>query len=1013
MGYDAISLWAPTLTLLALLFGLSYIVRREKAPAWLVDNPVTYILALGIALSAWAIFGSVGFAYQFGYSYLSYFFGFSAVFFLAPIFLVPLQRLRQTFQLETLTDLLVYRYRSQAAGSFITLMMLILMLPLMAVQIQVLENILRLWQPQTSPQPILQVLLIAVAGFIAFFGIRSPDNRYSQPSLVGGIALLSLVKYIVLVGLVVGCFMRVFGSFGGLQNWLAEQPHALDRLYRSAASGPWRSLSLAFCTSVVALPYLYHIVLSNKQEKNRNFYIAAWAFPLCLLLVALMVPLTLWMGMRMNLPTSPEYYLVSLSQIVLGQTGMIGVWLLTICATFGTLAVSALALSITVSNYWALPLYHPAPQASIYSWLNWTKRVGIIIVLLISYGFYRWIANKHDLSELALLSFVGMLQLLPGIVGTLFWPRANKKGLLSGLIVGFAIWFFGLMIPLLASPENALSPFNLGFSFTIENWQTPALLAFSANTFLFISLSLISKQSPVEIATAQNCTIQNVRRPYRWDIGWQNVDDIIQRLTLSLGIKTARREVALALTDLGFTQAEQRPYALRRLRDQLETNLSALFGPASAQRIIDKHLPYLAATGEKGQDIYYIEQALSSYEKRFTGLAGALDHLRRFHRQTILALPQGVISLSEDGEIVGWNLAMEKLSSIPHEQVIGSKIQDLPEPWRYLVLRLIAEANTQALQETVSLAGKTRCLSLKATDIQTHRTGRALRGMVVVIEDLTDIKQLESQLAHSERLASIGKLAAGVAHEIGNPLTAIACLSQELRAGLQNPENRELTEEMLRQTHRIRDIVQSLVTFSHNGGQNVHQNSPIDVSTSINSAIQLSRLSHSAKKMHFINEVPNTLWIQGNAQKFQQVMINLLSNARDASGPTQSIVVSSDHSTHNMACITVTDEGHGIPEKYKDQLFDPFFTTKPAGRGTGLGLSLVYSIIQEFNGQIEIISPANNEGTGTRVEMRFPRITPDPTQISAQESANTQTKTKTNTPSIERSASIESVSTPD
>jgi PAS domain S-box-containing protein len=1003
MAYDLASLWVPTIVLLIALFGVSFVIRREKAPAWLVNNPITYILALGISISAWAVFGSVGFAYQFGYSYLSYFFGFSAVFFLAPIFLVPLQRLRQSFQLETLTDLLVYRYRSQAAGSIITLIMLILMLPLLAVQIQALDNVLMLWDPKADTSLMLQTVLLAVAIFIAYFGIRSPENRYSQPSLIGGIAFISLVKYVLLIGLVFVCFRKVFHNFDGLQSWLAEQPHALDRLYRSGSSGPWRSLSLAFCTSVVALPYLYHVVLSNKKEHNRNFYIAAWAFPLCLMIVAITIPITLWMGMRMNIPTSPEYFLVQLSKLMLGQGGMAAVWILGICATFGTLAVSALTLSITVSNYWALPLYHPTPHASLYSWLSWTKRVGIILIFLLSYQCYKWLGNKYDLSELALLSFVGMLQFLPGIVGTLFWPRANKKGLLFGLIAGFSIWCVGLLIPLLVGTPSTATSFNMGFSFTIENWQTPAILAFSTNAALFVALSILTKQSPVEIASAQNCTIQNVRRPYRWDIGWQNVDDIIQRLTLSLGLKTARREVALALQDLGFTPAEQRPYALRRLRDQLETNLSALFGPASAQRIIDKQLPYLAATGEKGQDIYYMEQALSSFEKRFTGLAGALDHLRRFHRQTILELPQGVISMSEDGEIVGWNLAMEKLSHIPHEQVIGSKVQDLPEPWRYLVLRIIAQPHNQAQQETISLGGKTLCLSLKATDIQTHRTGRALRGMVVVIEDLTEIKQLESQLAHSERLASIGKLAAGVAHEIGNPLTAIACLSQELRACLQDPQNKELTEEVLRQTHRIRDIVQSLVSFSHNGGQQVHQSSPIDVSTSIDAAIQLICLSRAAKHMRFSNKVPSTIWIQGNSQKFQQVMINLLSNARDASGPGQSINISSDLSTTETAVITITDEGHGIPTQFQDKLFDPFFTTKPPGKGTGLGLSLVYSIIQEFNGQIEIASPVAPTGRGTRVTLKFPRISPDPTYttLAKQNAAYTEFQSQTSKPKEE------------
>ncbi|MEJ2681256.1 MAG: ATP-binding protein [Gammaproteobacteria bacterium] len=789
-----------------------------------------------------------------------------------------------------------------------------------------------------------------------------------------------MVKYSALLLLVGVSFHRVFGDFAALQSWLDQNPLALERLYSSTRQAPWHNLNLAFCTSVVALPHLFHVVLSNKHENIKTFFIATWAFPACLLLVAFSIPVVLWMAIKLDVAPPAEYFLLGVAQHVLAPWGPLLVWLMALCASFAVLAISALTLSIMVSHYWVLPLYQPTPKAGIYSWLSWVKRAGIAFFLMAAYLFFRLTHDTQSLSDLVMLTVVGMLQFLPGIVGTLFWPRANRKGLLFGLAFGFIVWFIGLLLPILFSSllTRAL-PFGLGYLFTIENWQTPAFLAFTLNAMTFVSLSLITRQSPVEIATAQNCIVHSIRKPYRWDISWRNVNDLIQRLTPALGHSTAHREVALALRNLGFTPAEQRPYALRRLRDQLESNLSALFGPALAQRVVDNQLPYLAATGHAGQDIYYIEQALSSYETRFSGLADTLDHLRRFHRQTVLALPHGVISLSGNGEIIGWNLAMERLSHITHEQVIGSKVQDLENPWKDLILRLISQAQAQALQETVNIAGLSHCLSLKATDILTHRTGKALRGMIIAIEDLTDIKRLESQLAHSERLASVGKLAAGVAHEIGNPLTAIACLSQELRSGLRTAHNRELVEELIRQTHRIRDIVQSLVTFSHSGLPPTQRAVPVIVSTNVDAAIQLTRLSDAGKKMCFINTVDSDLWILGDEQKFQQVFINVLSNARDASTPGDRIVVSSHESTDETAVITITDDGHGIPDSIKDTLFDPFVTTKRPGQGTGLGLSLVYSIVREFNGHIYFTSPVNARGTGTQVKLHFPRFFPEET----------------------------------
>src|SRR5262249_9114201 len=153
-----------------------------------------------------------------------------------------------------------------------------------------------------------------------------------------------------------------------------------------------------------------------------------------------------------------------------------------------------------------------------------------------------------------------------------------------------------------------------GFTPTVENWQTPAIIAILLNGFCFVVISFLSKQSLEEEVAANNCAIQNLRRPYRWALSATNVDEFIERLAKPLGFATAKREVKLALEDSGMDISEAKPYALRRLRDQIESNLSSLLGPALAQEIIDDSLPYKMNPNEISEDIHFIEQNLEYYQ---------------------------------------------------------------------------------------------------------------------------------------------------------------------------------------------------------------------------------------------------------------------------------------------------------------------------------------------------------------------------------------------------------------
>ena len=332
----------------------------------------------------------------------------------------------------------------------------------------------------------------------------------------------------------------------------------------------------------------------------------------------------------------------------------------------------------------------------------------------------------------------------------------------------------------------------------------------------------------------------------------------------------------------------------------------------------------------------------------------------------------GVCSLAKDQEILMWNRALEELTEIPALQVVGSRLSTIAEPWQSLLADFIQQRDEHLHKQRLQLDGHSRCLNLhKAAIAEPLAPGNS--GLVLLIEDLTETQMLEDKLVHSERLASIGRLAAGVAHEIGNPITGIACLAQNLRE--EREDDSELTEisgQILEQTKRVSRIVQSLMSFAH-AGSHQHSDEPVCLAEVAQDAIGLLALNRRNFEVQFYNLCDPDHWVEGDPQRLAQVLINLLSNARDASPPHSAVRVKSEAGEHTVDMI-VEDEGSGIPKNIMDRLFEPFFTTKDPGEGTGLGLALVYSIVEEHYGQITIDSPADVQSQrGTRIRVTLPR----------------------------------------
>ena len=245
----------------------------------------------------------------------------------------------------------------------------------------------------------------------------------------------------------------------------------------------------------------------------------------------------------------------------------------------------------------------------------------------------------------------------------------------------------------------------------------------------------------------------------------------------------------------------------------------------------------------------------------------------------------------------------------------------------------------------------------------------ALAGTIVVVEDISARVQLEEQLQISEKMASIGLLAAGVAHEVNTPLTGISSFTQML---LQNAEpdhpNTKVLEKIERQTFRAAKIVNGLLNLARPAQT---ESGAVDLNVVINDVLVLLEHQLRTGRIQVRKELSaSPLLIQGVEYKLQQVLLNLFLNARDAM-PRGGWLTIATRDDEAGAAIEVGDTGSGIPPEQLSRIYDPFFTTKEIGKGTGLGLSITYGIVQEHGGTINCESTI---GQGTRFTLVLPMV---------------------------------------
>src|SRR5271156_281477 len=392
---------------------------------------------------------------------------------------------------------------------------------------------------------------------------------------------------------------------------------------------------------------------------------------------------------------------------------------------------------------------------------------------------------------------------------------------------------------------------------------------------------------------------------------------------------------------------------------------------------------YIGIAIQNAQPYRRLEQKITEFES-----------LKEFHENIVESINIGVFAVDLDDRIESWNTQMEGMYEKPRGEVLQQHISTVLPPefvTRFNSVREEHGTHTLYKFRLVLPNGSERIANIAIAPLVTRNFVAV--GRIILVDDITDRIQLEAQLTQSEKLSSIGLLAAGVAHEVNTPLAVISSYTQMLTKHMRDDERlAPVLEKITQQTFRASEIVNGLLNFSRTSGTEF---TSVNLNELLGDTVTL--LEHQFKTSQIRVETnfdPHLARIHGNQGKLQQVILNLMLNAKDGMfGTPNATLKIATFNGAGRVMVRIQDSGNGIEKEHLHRIYDPFFTTKTKPqegehKGTGLGLAVSYGIMQEHAGKIHVESEI---GIGTAFQLEFtssgtrPAITAEAPKSSVQD----------------------------
>ncbi|GAB5381346.1 MAG: PAS domain-containing hybrid sensor histidine kinase/response regulator [Aliiglaciecola sp.] len=974
---------------LVYLFGLFWLARWGDKDTPLArsitSHPGIYSLALAIYCTAWTFFGAVGEASRNDWRYLPILLGPALVYVFGYRFIYKLVLVSKKQNITTIADFISSRYgKRQTVALLVTIIALLATIPYVALQLKAIGSAFQIVSGQQNSELIVVIATIFIAIFSIYFGTQRTDVTEYRRGLMLAIAFESTVKLIALVAIAAIAYfwayadnsaqfnqsLKAFESVGNFQSF--------DFIAQTIMAG----------AAIICLPRQFHVAVVDNLSLE-HLKTSRWMFPLYLLATASVIPIIAAAGQTLLGQQDPDTYVLGLAVLSDSIIVKMLVFVGGLSAATAMIVIATLTLSTMVTNDVILPKllarkHINQPGFNYGKTILLVRRVVIGFLLLFAWGYNQQMTGSRSLASIGLIAFSLVVQLLPAIVGGLYWKRGHAHGVYAGLMAGIVTWILWLMLPVLGGEQT--------LTLQSDTISAGAMLSLTANVLGYIAFSIFSQPKLIDRVQSQAFVspreVQGGEQKRLRSLG--TVEDLLTLLSTFLGDERVKI-LAQDFSQRNSISLHPHDYPDTEFLRYCERALSGVLGASSAKALIDS-----AMSGKK-LDFEEVVNFFDDTTQAIKFNASALF-------TSIESLEQGISVVDKELNLVAWNKRYLELFDYPDDMVdVGTPIEKL--------VRYNAQRGECGVGDIDTLVQK-RIDHLKAGNphrfIRQRSDGRMIEmvgnplpggGFVTSFNDITshieiqkaleesninlerriekrseEVKAINAEL-HSEihrraeletalvqarkdaesANASKTRFLALASHDVLQPLNAAKLYVSALNELEINTEAQTIISKLSDSVSSTEALIATLLDIARLDQSEVKLNIE---DNSINKLLAplIDEFSMKAQRKGLVLRCHvRDLWVKTDKTHLYRIVQNMLSNA--VKYTQKGKILLAVRRQHGKVLIQVFDTGPGIAESEQNKIFADFYRVDGSSQhGVGLGLGVVSRMAANISATVDLKS---------------------------------------------------------
>jgi Na+/proline symporter/signal transduction histidine kinase/CheY-like chemotaxis protein len=953
----------------------------------ITSHPAIYSLALAIYCTAWTYFGSVGEASRNNWQYLPILLGPMLVYVFGFRFIQKLTLVSKKQHITTIADFISSRYgKRQTVALLVTIIALLATIPYVALQLKAIGSAFQLVSEQQDSELIVLIATIFIALFSIYFGTQKTDVTEYRRGLMLAIAFESSVKLLALLVIAIVAFFMWYPNSTTPLLQSFSTPEALSTF----ESFPFIAQTIMAGAAVICLPRQFHVAVVDNLSLE-HLKTARWLFPLYLGLIAITIPVIAVAGQTLLASTStePDTYVLELALISGSGFVQVLVFVGGLSAATAMIIVATLTLSTMLTNDVILPkllskhssTYH---QHNVSKIILVTRRFVIAGLLLLAYLYHQQMGNSRSLASIGLIAFSLVIQLLPAIIGGLYWKKGHAHGVYGGLISGIVVWILWFMLPLFEGADNAL--------LNNDNISFIAIISLVTNFVAYVLFSYIATERLIDRIQAQAFVAprENLDNQPKKPSTSVTTGDLITLLSTFLGETRCQGLVEdFQLNNDITVHTDTAPPA--NFVVFCERALGGVLGGSSARALIDSVL-----SGKK----LGFEEVINFFDDSTQAIkfnTGALF-------TSIESLDQGISVIDKNLNLVAWNKRYLELFNYPQDMIlVGTPVEKLV---RYnasrgdcglgdvdaLVKKRLSHLRLGHTHKFVRQRSDGKMIEMVGnplpgggfvtsfSDITSHiELQMALKEVNIDLKNRVKIRgeevqainaelhneiarrvDLEQELIDARQIAEKAnanktRFLALASHDILQPLNAAKLYLSALDEVTMKNEVREIINKLGESLSSGEVLIATLLDIARlDQGELKPVKAAYSMVKILSPLIDEFSMQAQNKGLKFSTRIAD-VWVETDKTYLYRIVQNLLSNAVKYTNSGR--VLLTVRTRKNTVLVQVWDTGVGISANEQQHIFGDFYRVDGSKeRGAGLGLGVVSRLSEKLDTPLTITS---------------------------------------------------------